>query len=232
MPAVCDTCLSLPSSPRCYRALTIILSSVTLIAHVTTYFVLGAVFAESWGTSWCGLYDVAAVIASSVGVVGAVQVSNPSRSGQWAMRTVLSCSQRRPILVSTYALVHAVTLTTITVVLLVNILPPTIAHTNPLLSRLRYDEMRKGMCLELDDGFGWDEHWVDQCRQSVRILSSCVAWSGLVMMAAQWWAMISIWGWIDDLRKENRRTDDDEANVETGEYRDRLRLKTSLMFEK
>ena len=56
------------------RALAIILPSVTLMAHATTYIVLKSVFAETWGSSLAATYDMFAAAASAIGLLGALQV--------------------------------------------------------------------------------------------------------------------------------------------------------------
>lgn len=140
---------------------------------------------------------------------------------------MLIFKQRRSFLVSSYALVHTITLTIITLVLLINVVPQSLAHIILTASHLRYDEIEKTMCRELDDGFGWDEHWFDQCRSSFRTLSSSLAWIGLVMMAAQWWAVISVWSWAIRLRRKDADRSDGHVDVERAEQEDRQWLRTS-----
>jgi len=60
------------------RALAIILPLVTLMAHAAAFLILEAVFADTWGTSWCARYNILVVVASAIGLLGAVQVCSSS----------------------------------------------------------------------------------------------------------------------------------------------------------
>jgi hypothetical protein len=104
--------------------------------------------------------------------------------------------QRRPLLFSIYAIVHTITLVMVTIALLLNAMPAPIVSAMPLyLQQMRYtEELEKNMCRE--DGFGWDEHWLDQCRSGFTILSAGAACVGLAMTIAQWWAMLEAWSWL------------------------------------
>jgi hypothetical protein len=110
--------------------------------------------------------------------------------------TLLTLEQRRPIIFSVYAIVHTVTLVMLSGILFLNALPTPIASVLPLsLHQLRYTEdLERSMCRE--DGFGWDEHWLDQCRSGFAILSTGAIWVGLAMMVAHWWAVSEIWSWL------------------------------------
>ncbi|KAK7181722.1 hypothetical protein DPSP01_008631 [Paraphaeosphaeria sporulosa] len=159
------------------RALAILLPSVTLMAHAATFVVLEAVFAESWCSSWVATYDLVAAAASVVGLLGAVH--------------------KRHILISAYLLVHSVTLSLISTVLLMNVLPSSFASFIPYLSQLRHgDNFERGMCQDLDDGFGWDERWLNDCASSFDTLNRGAMWVGVVMMSAQWLVLISLGRWL------------------------------------
>ncbi|KAF2638512.1 hypothetical protein P280DRAFT_471112 [Massarina eburnea CBS 473.64] len=163
------------------RALAIILPSVTLLAHVSSFFILRAFFATSRSTSSCAWYDLVCAIASAMGIFGAIK--------------------RRFHLVSVYAMVHAATLTVITFVLLVNILPASLPRSVPVLDYVRYDtNFEHWMCHELDDGFGWDAHWFEQCKLSFHTLSTGAAWASSVLMVAQWWALFGVVRWNIDMK--------------------------------
>jgi hypothetical protein len=93
-----------------------------------------------------------------------------------------------------FAVSHTVTLTMMTSILLLNALPTPIVSTGPLSQQLRYtEELGRIMCHE--DGSGWDEHWLNQCKSGVAILSTGTIWIGLAMLAAQWWAISEVWNW-------------------------------------
>jgi hypothetical protein len=109
---------------------------------------------------------------------------------------LLTSKQRRPLLFSIYAIIHTITLVMVTITLLLNAMPAPIVSAMPLyLQQMRYtEELEKNMCRE--DGFGWDEHWLDQCRSGFIILSAGAACVGLAMTVAQWWAMLETWSWL------------------------------------
>ncbi|KAF2448218.1 hypothetical protein P171DRAFT_208462 [Karstenula rhodostoma CBS 690.94] len=159
------------------RALAIVLPVVTLIAQGVTFVVLEAVFAESWGSSWVATYDLFAAAASVVGLLGAVH--------------------KRRMLIATYLLVHSITLSMISTVLLINVLPSSFASTIPYLSQLRHgDNFERGMCQALDDGFGWDERWLNDCASSFDTMNSGAIWAGVVMMSAQWLVLVRLASWL------------------------------------
>lgn len=180
-------------------ALAIILPSVTLMAHAATFVVLEAVFAESWGSSWVATYDIVAAGASVVGLLGAVHVrcdyiscarANPKDQ-------VADMKQKRRFLMAAFLLVHSITLALISTVLLVNVLPYPFASSIPYLSRLRHDnDFERGMCQELDDGFGWDERWLNDCASNFDAINRAAMWIGVVMMSAQWLVLMSLAGWL------------------------------------
>jgi len=107
-----------------------------------------------------------------------------------------------------YAIVHTTTLVMISGVLFLNALPAPIATALPVwLRQLRYTEdLERSMCHE--DGFGWDEHWPDQCRSGFATLSTGAIWIGSAMLAAQWWAISEVWRWVaTKCNKLERRED-------------------------
>lgn len=201
-------------------ALAIILATMSLLVHFGVFAVLRTALGESWTTSWCAVYDLCAVFASLGGVIGAVDVSTtpstctpslpPStRCGaaaagenRPALRNpdVLTCGQRRPFLFAAYAAVHSVTLTLVTGVLVINAVPLSVVGAGPgVMLRWRYTEgLERSMCRE--DGFGWDDSWLDQCRSGFAVLSTGAMWVAFAMVAAQWWAMCEVWGWVASKR--------------------------------
>lgn len=178
------------------RALAIVLPSVTLMAHTATFVVLESVgSAGTWASSWVAAYDLVAAAASAVGLLGAIQ--------------------RRRILIATYLLVHTITLSLISAALLINVLPSVFASGLPFSSLLRYDEsFERRMCQELDEGFGWDDRWLSDCVSSFSALTMGAMWAGLVMMAAQWLVVLSVWGWLSE--KPHSRYD--SLDIEKSQY--------------
>lgn len=130
-------------------------------------------------------------------------------------KVALTYMQRRPVLISTYTLVHAFTLTIMTFILLMNVMPAAITTMVPRASELKYDDkFADRMCRELDDGFGWDTKWLDDCVSSFRILTTGIVWIGLVMMVAQWWALSSVWSWLGELNGKRPRQIYEDGDLE------------------
>ena len=120
--------------------------------------------------------------------------------------------QLLPKLVSAYTLVHATTLSFVTLALLNTLLPFDLRYMNPVIPSLQIDE--RAICRDIDAGFGWDEDWFLECSRSFGMVQMGVACGGLVLMIAQWWALITVRSWSSDLRdlRSNR------ADVEKGRY--------------
>ena len=116
-------------------------------------------------------------------------------------------------LVSAYIIVHSTTLLVGTLALL-NIVLPLDVKMVPIVPRWQFDE--KKICREIDDGFGWDKEWVERCRTSFAIVQLGVAWGGLVLMAAQWWAVVSVWKWGRRLKEDDRN--DERMDVGKAEF--------------
>lgn len=105
-----------------------------------------------------------------------------------------------------------------TLILLYNLLPSEIVSAVPISLRWRYDEnFEKRFCREIDD-FGWDAQWLEQCRSSFRIIRIVLVWSGLLLVAAQWWAVFGVWKWARVLKMEQRDRWHGETDVERAEH--------------
>jgi hypothetical protein len=51
------------------------------------------------------------------------------------------------------------------------------------------------ICRDIDAGLGWDEEWLVKCSRDFFTIMSVVAWGGLVLMVAQWWALWTVRKW-------------------------------------
>lgn len=69
---------------------------------------------------------------------------------------------------------------------------------NPVIPSWRIDET--AICRDIDAGFGWDEDWLVQCSKSFAMVQIGVACGGLVLMIAQWWALLTVRGWSNELQ--------------------------------
>jgi hypothetical protein len=106
--------------------------------------------------------------------------------------------QLLPKLVSAYTLVHATTLSFITLALLNILLPFDLRYMNPVIPSWRIDEA--AVCRDIDAGFGWDDEWLMQCSKSFEMVQMGVACGGLVLMIAQWWALFTVRSWSTELQ--------------------------------
>ncbi|KAJ4409770.1 hypothetical protein N0V91_002244 [Didymella pomorum] len=103
-----------------------------------------------------------------------------------------------PRLVSAYTLVHATTLSFVTLALLNTLLPFDLRYMNPVIPSWRIDEA--AVCRDIDAGFGWDDEWLMQCSNSFGMVQMGVACGGLVLMIAQWWALFTVKSWSTELQ--------------------------------
>jgi len=185
-------------------AIALILPLVTLFTHVVVFFFLRVLYTGTWSSLILAWYDVVAAAASVFGFVGVVK--------------------ERHILVSLYMSIHAITLSTITLVLSINTLPFWLTRKLPALSYFQYDQILEfSMCSELDDGFGWDASWYDQCRSSSRALATGIVWVGLMLVAAHWWALFCLRIWNMDLKgwSSMRKDDMEKQSIRSPEFMDK-----------
>lgn len=108
--------------------------------------------------------------------------------------------QLLPKLVSAYTLVHATTLSFVTLALLNNLLPFDLRYMNPVIPSWRIDE--SAICRDIDAGFGWDDEWLLECSRSFGMVQMGVAWGALVLMIAQWWALVTVRSWSSELQAQ------------------------------
>ena len=115
---------------------------------------------------------------------------------------------------SAYTLVHATTLSFVTLALLNTLLPFDLRYMNPVIPSWRIDEA--AVCRDIDAGFGWDDEWLMQCSKSFGMVQMGVACGGLVLMIAQWWALFTVKGWSIELEAQGpSRSDVEKAGFLT-----------------
>lgn len=124
--------------------------------------------------------------------------------------------QSLPSLVSAYTLVHTVTLSFVTLALINMVLPWDFRLLNPLTPSYAVDE--SSLCRDMDAGFGWDAEWVQKCSRSLTMIRFGGAAFGMLLMLAQWWALISVRTWGHELRSGRHRVrgDVEKAGLVSG----------------
>ncbi len=125
--------------------------------------------------------------------------------------------QLSPRLVSAYTGVHATTLAFVTLALINFLLQFDLRYMNPVIASWRIDE--QAICRDIDAEFGWDEEWIMQCLKSLGMVQIGAACGGLVLVIAQWWALITVRSWSIDLQDQRmNRGDLEKADFEVEEY--------------
>lgn len=143
------------------------------------------------------------------------------------MLGLLGAVKLLPRLVSVYTLFQATTLSFVTLALLNTLLPFDLRYMNPVIPSWRVDET--AICRDIHAGFGWDEEWLMRCSKSFGMVQVGVACGGLVLMIAQWWALVTVKSWSSELQGQRRnRGDIEKAGFETGEYGYVVREKQAL----
>ncbi|KAF1938304.1 hypothetical protein EJ02DRAFT_457987 [Clathrospora elynae] len=160
------------------RFLAIVLPALTLCTHtlLALSFILPS--ANPDRALFSITYNLLAGSASILGLVGAIRL--------------------KPSLVSAYTLVHTTTLSFATIALVNMIMPFDFRLLNPVIPSYRIDEI--AICHDIDAGFGWDENWLVKCSKSFTIVKLSAACVGLVLMLAQWWALMTVRRWGKELR--------------------------------
>jgi hypothetical protein len=173
------------------RFLAIVLPALTLSTHVLLSLSF-ALPADDQARAFVSLvYNGLAALASVLGLFGAVRLV--------------------PSLVSAYTIVQTCTLSFVTLGLVNIMLPLDLRILNPAVSSLQFDET--AMCRDIDSGFGWDEEWLVKCSESLKMVQICVALAGLILMVAQWWALVTVRTWSRELQVQRRR-ESEAADVE------------------
>jgi hypothetical protein len=89
------------------------------------------------------------------------------------------------------------------------IIPFDAGFLNPVIPSWHVDE--SAICRDIDAGFGWDDEWLVKCSKHFYTVMLVVAWSGLLLMFAQWWALWTVRRWGIELRFSRLR---DRTDVE------------------
>ena len=112
---------------------------------------------------------------------------------------------------SAYAFVHTATLSFATFAL-VN-MQFDLRLANPVIPSWRIDE--SALCRDIDAGLGWDDNWLAKCSRSFSMVKMYVACFGLILMVAQWWALITvrIWGREVRVQQQAERPDAEKASI-------------------
>jgi hypothetical protein len=128
-------------------------------------------------------------------------------------------TQALPRLVSAYTLLHTMTLSFVTIAIVNLALPFDFRTLNPVTPSYPVDE--SAICRDIDAGFGWDTEWVEQCSNSLRMIKFGGACFSMVLMFAQWWALMSVRRWGQQLRARplNARGDVEKAGLGFDEKR-------------
>ncbi|KAH9867857.1 hypothetical protein IAQ61_007161 [Plenodomus lingam] len=172
------------------RFLAIVLPALTLCTH--TLLALSSILpgSDPDRAFFSLVYNFLAVCASILGLLGAVRLL--------------------PSLVSIYTLVHTITLSFATFALLNA--PLSFRIINPIIPSWQIDE--NAICRDINAGFGWDEAWFTKCSQSFSLVKICFAGLGLVLMAAQWWALMTVRRWGKELRFQRLLMERGDGDVE------------------
>ncbi len=121
--------------------------------------------------------------------------------------------QSIPSLVSAYIFMHTITLLFVNVAVATVIFPCDLPFLNPVISSWQVDEAL--LCRDIDASLGWDENWLQECSRGFGIVRVFVACVGLFLMIAQWWALLSVRRFREELRLQQRRTACDIENMGT-----------------
>ncbi|KAF2030745.1 hypothetical protein EK21DRAFT_100228 [Setomelanomma holmii] len=188
------------------RFLAILLPGLTLCTH--TLLALSFALPGSEQAFWSFVYNVFAAGASILGLMGAVKLI--------------------PSFVSAYTLMHTSTLSFVTLALANIIIPFDFGFLNPVIPSWHVDE--SAICRDIDAGFGWDEEWLVKCSNNFNAVMLVVAWTGLFLMFAQWWALWTVRSWGRTLRfqKVGDRTDVEKMGVLDKEVGSMTDVKTRL----
>lgn len=118
---------------------------------------------------------------------------------------------------SAYTLLHTTTLSFVTIAIVNLILPFDFLLLNPVIPSYAVDG--PSICHDIDAGFGWDDEWLEKCSTSLRIIKFGGACFGLVLMLAQWWALLSVRRWGQELRSQPKQVgaDVEKAGLVYGE---------------
>lgn len=161
------------------RFLAIVLPSLTICTHtlLALSFALPDTLPE-YRAFWSLAYNILAAGSSILGLIGALRLI--------------------PSLLSIYTYTHTVTLSFVTLGLANLIIPFDLFIVNPVVPAWSVDE--NAICRDIDAGMGWDEEWLVKCSKNFYLVTLVVAWAGLFLMLAQWWALATVRRWEKEVR--------------------------------
>ncbi|KAL1796384.1 hypothetical protein ACET3X_004924 [Alternaria dauci] len=185
--------MALSTEQKQMRFLAIVLPSLTLCTHTLLALSFLLPGSDLERASFSISYNVLAGSASILGLVGAVRLL--------------------PSLVSAYTLVHATTLSFVTMALVNLLLPFDFRLLNPVIPSYAVDG--SSICRDIDAGFGWDDQWLEKCSKTLVTVKFGAACVGLILMIAQWWALVSVRSWGQELgcQRETAEMDVEKAGL-------------------
>ncbi|KAI4955857.1 hypothetical protein J4E91_000064 [Alternaria rosae] len=186
--------MALSSEQKQMRFLAVVLPSLTLCTHTLLALSFLLPGSDPNRAVFSITYNAIAGSASMLGLVGAI----------WLL----------PRLVSAYTIVHAITLSFVTIALVNLILPFDFRLLNPVIPSYAVDGPL--LCRDIDAGFGWDDEWLEKCSMTFIVVKFAIAGLGLSLMGAQWWALCSVRAWGQELGgpDRNREGDVEKAGLE------------------
>lgn len=165
------------------RFLAIVLPLLTLCTH--TLLALSSILpgSDPDRAVFSFIYNILAVGASILGLIGAVRLL--------------------PSFLSIYTFLHTTTLSFATLALLTSPFP-SLPHliVNPVIPSLSVDSA--ALCQDIDAGMGWEQDWLATCAQGFSMLKWCVVGFGLILMVAQWWALVTVRNWGREIKGMRR----------------------------
>lgn len=81
-------------------------------------------------------------------------------------------------------------------------MPFDVRMLNPVIPSYRIDE--SSICRDIHVAFAWDEEWFVKCTKGFAVIKVALACFGLVLMAAQWWALMSVSRWGQELKAQRK----------------------------
>ncbi|KAI4690976.1 uncharacterized protein J4E88_002450 [Alternaria novae-zelandiae] len=176
------------------RFLAVVLPSLTLCTHTLLALSFLLPGSDPNRAVFSITYNAIAGSASILGLVGAIRVSTQA-------------TFFIPAILSAYTIVHAITLSFVTIALVNLILPFDFRLLNPVIPSYAVDGSL--LCRDIDAGFGWDDEWLEKCSMTFIVVKFAIAGLGLSLMGAQWWALCSVRSWGQELGTDDRSGEGD-----------------------
>ncbi|KAI2488258.1 hypothetical protein Ptr902_02391 [Pyrenophora tritici-repentis] len=108
------------------------------------------------------------------------------------------------------------------------VLPFDFRLLNPVIPSYALDG--SSICRDIDAGFGWNAQWLEKCSTSFSVIKFGAACFGLVLMIAQWWALMSVRRWGHELRYQRRNGSVDVEQAGLAEEKDEFMSKEKTEF--